>query len=774
MTTLPPNYRIGERVERTEDPQLLRGAGRYTDDVNEPGQAYAYVVRSPHAHGRLQGIDAERAKRMSGVLAIYTAADLAGYGPHKCALDFKQRDGTPMKRPVRKSLASGKVRFVGDPVACVVAESALQAKDAAEAVELDIEPLPEVTTASEAAAPGAPQLYDDVPRNVILDFLFGEPEKVAAAFASAAHVTKLKLRNTRVVVAAMEPRSAICKYDGDRCTLIAQGQGVYALRNQLADMLGVPQEKVRLITPNVGGSFGMKASIYPEYICLAHAARELNRPVKWTDERSGSFLSDQHGRDHEMTAELALDRDGRFLALRVTGFGNVGAYVGTVAPQPPSMNVVRNIVSVYRTPLLEVSTKVCVTNTTPVSAYRGAGRPEANYYMERLIDEAAREMGIDRLELRRRNHVRPAEVPYNAASGMTFDSGDFGKVFEKALQAGDVKNFDLRKAEAKKRGKLRGLGIGSYLEVTAPPNKEMGGVTFEGDGSVKLITGTLDYGQGHAAPFAQVLASRLGVPFESIRLVQGDSDELVFGAGTGGSRSMMMSGAAIAEASDLVIKKGKELASEALEAAPADIEVREGRFVVAGTDRSIGISELAGKHPKKLDVSHVTEVIPSAFPNGCHVCEVEIDPDTGVVEVVRYSSVNDFGTIVNPLLVEGQIHGGVVQGIGQCLMENAQYDAEGQLVTGSFMDYALPRAEDTPAAIGWQSHPVPATTNPLGVKGCGEAGCAGAMTSVMNAVVDALSAYGIRHLDMPASPARVWEAIKNARYGENRGQTPQT
>src|SRR5438309_2848527 len=534
MTTLPPNYRIGERVERTEDPQLLRGAGRYTDDVNEPGQAYAYVVRSPHAHGRLQGIDAERAKRMSGVLAIYTAADLAGYGPHKCALDFKQRDGTPMKRPVRKSLASDKVRFVGDPVACVVAETALQAKDAAEAVELDIEPLPAVATASEAAAPGAPQLYDDVPGNVQLDFLFGDPQQVAEAFAGAAHVTRLKLRNTRVVVAAMEPRSALCQYEDGRAALVAECQGVFAMRNQLADILGVKHESVRVLTPNVGGSFGMKGSIYPEYVCLAHAARELERPVKWTDERSGSFLSDQHGRDHEMTAELALDKGGRFLAVRVTGFGNVGAYLGTVAPQPPSMNVVRNVCSVYRIPLLEVSTKVMLTNTTPVSAYRGAGRPEANYYMERLIDEAAREMGIDRLELRRRNHIRPSEIPWKAASGMTFDSGDFPAVFEKAVKAAD--GFAQRKQESRARGRLRGLGIGSYLEVTAPPNKEMGGVHFEGDGSVALVTGTLDYGQGHAAPFAQVLSSRLGVPFESIRLVQGDSDELVFGAGTGGPR----------------------------------------------------------------------------------------------------------------------------------------------------------------------------------------------------------------------------------------------
>ena len=761
-------FGIGEPVQRTEDPSLLRGEGRYTDDLNEPGQAYAWMVRSAHAHGVLRKVDAEKAKGMPGVLAIYTAADLAAYGPHKCMLDFKQRDGSPMKRPIRRSLASGKVRFVGDPVACVVARSAVQAKDAAEAVELDIEPLPAVALASEAARPDAAQLYDDVPGNVALDFLFGEPEKVAEAFRNAFHISRLTLRNTRVVVAAMEPRAAIGTYEAasGRWTLVAPGQGVFAMRNQLADILGVPQDKVRLRSFHVGGSFGMKGSIYPEYVCLAHAARALARPVKWTDERSGSFLSDQHGRDHEMTAELALDQDGGFLAVRITGYGNVGAYLGTVAPQPPSMNVVRNVTSVYRIPLLEVSTKVMFTNTTPVSAYRGAGRPEANYYMERLIDTAAREMGIDRLELRRRNHVRPQEMPYKAASGMTYDSGDFGSVFEKALLAGDVKSFELRKAEAQKRGRLRGLGIGSYLEVTAPPNKEMGGVSFEGDGRVKLITGTLDYGQGHAAPFAQVLASRLGVPFESIRLAQGDSDELVFGAGTGGSRSMMMSGAAIAQASDLVIRKGKELAGEALEAAAADIEFREGRFVVAGTDRSIGISELAERNPKKLDVSHVTEVIPSAFPNGCHVCEVEIDPETGVVEVVRYSSVNDFGTIVNPLLVEGQIHGGVVQGIGQCLMENARYDAEGQLLTGSFMDYALPRAEDTPAAIGWQSHPVPATTNPLGVKGCGEAGCAGAMTSVMNAVVDALSAYGIRHLDMPASPPRVWEAIKN------RGQSP--
>jgi carbon-monoxide dehydrogenase large subunit len=702
---------------------------------------------------------------MPGVLAIYTAADLVAYGSHKSALDFKQRDGSPMKKPIRKSLASDKVRFVGDPVACVVAETYLQAKDAAEAVELDIEPLPAAAMASEAAKPGAPQIYDDVPGNVSCDFLWGEPEKVAPAFAGAAHVTRLSLRNTRVVVAAMEPRAGICSFDKStgKWTLSVPGQGVMGQKGQLVDMLGVTPDKVRIRTGHVGGSFGMKGSIYPEYLCLAHAARALGRPVKWTDERSGSFLSDQHGRDHEMTAELALSAEGKFLALRVTGYGNMGAYLATMGPQPPTMNVVRNVCSVYAIPLLEVSTKIVFTNTSPVGPYRGAGRPEANYYMERLIDTAAREMGIDRLELRRRNHIRPSEIPYKNTAQMTVDSGDFGTIFEKALEAGDVKNFPRRKQESKAKGKLRGLGIGSYLEVTAPPNKESGGIRFEGGKQITFLTGTLDYGQGHASPFAQVLASRLGVPFESIQLRQGDSDELVFGAGTGGSRSMMLSGAAIAQASDLVLKKGKALAAEELEAAEADIEFREGRFTVVGTDKSISLLELAKEQPGALDVSHVSDVIPSAFPNGCHVCEVEIDPETGQVDVVRYSSVNDFGTIVNPLLVEGQIHGGVIQGMGQCFMESTRYDETGQLLTGSFMDYAIPHFTDFPAPIEWKSHPVPATTNPLGVKGCGEAGCAGAMTSVMNAVVDALAEYGIKHFDMPASAPRVWEAIQKSK-----------
>jgi carbon-monoxide dehydrogenase large subunit len=751
---------IGEPVTRSEDPTLLRGQGRYTDDLNEPGQAYAYIVRSAHAHGLLKEIDFQQALEKPGVLAVYTGQDLEGYGTHKCQLDIPG-----LKKPARPSLPTDKVRYVGDPIACVVAETAAQAKDAAEAVTVDIEPLPAAALPSEAARPGAAQIYDDVPGNVAVDFHYGDKEKVAAAFARAAHVTKLQLRNTRVVVAAMEPRAAICKFEDGRFTLIAPGQGVTRMKQQLAEILGVPEAQVRMLTWNVGGSFGMKGLIYPEYVCLAHAARALGRPVKWTDERSGSFLSDQHGRDAEMTAELALDAEGRFLALRLSGYGNVGAYLMPVGPNPPTLNAVKNSPSVYRTPLLEVHTKAMFTNTSPVGPYRGAGRPEANYYMERLIDAAAGEMGIDRLELRRRNHIAPHEIPWKAPSGQVYDSGDFGNVFEKALAQSDMAGFLKRKEQSKARGKLRGLGVGSYLEATSPPGKEFGLVRFEGDGTVTLATGTLDQGQGHAAPFAQVLSARLGVPMARIRLVQGDSDVVTSGGGSGGSRSMMMSGAAIAEAADKVLRLARELASEHLETSPQDLEFHDGRFVVAGTDRAVALDELAQRHPGKLDVSHITEVIPSTYPNGCHVCEVEIDPDTGTVEIARYTSVNDFGVVVNPLLVEGQIHGGVMQGLGQALMEDARYDETGQLLTGSFMDYAMPRAGDMQASIGFHSHPVPATTNPLGVKGCGEAGCAGSLTSVMNAILDALKDAGVKHFDMPATPHRVWQAIHNSKSG---------
>ena len=678
-------FGVGQPVPRTEDPKLVRGEGRYTDDVSLQGQAYAVMVRSTHAHGLIRNIDTAEARAMPGVLGIYTGADLTGYGGLKCFPPLKNRDGTPMKKPPRPALPTDKVRFVGDPIACVVAETLAQAKDAAEAVVVDIEALPAVTKASEAAKPGAPQLYDDVPGNVALDYLYGEPDKVAEAFAKAAHVTRLDLLNNRLVVSAMEPRAAVAAYENDRFTMHVGCQGAFGMKGQLVEILGVPADKVHVLVGNVGGSFGMKAAPYPEYVCILHAARALGRPVKWTDERSGSFVSDSHGRDHERTAELAFDAEGRMLALRLTGYGNVGAYLGFVAPLMATLNAVKNVVSVYRVPAIEVSTKLMFTNTTLVTAYRGAGRPEGNYFMERLLDNAAREMGIDRLELRRRNQIKPKEIPYKHVSDQTYDSGDFPAVFKHAVELADWKGFNKRKREAKKRGKLRGLGVGSYLEVTAPPNKEMGGIRFEPDGTVTIITGTLDYGQGHATPFAQVLSERLGIPFERIRLLQGDSDQLIAGGGTGGSRSITASGTAIVEAAAKVVEQGKQIAAVALEASPADIEFARGQFVIAGTDRAIGVLELAEKlrngmqlpegAPRSLDVRHATEAIPSAFPNGCHVAEVEIDPDTGAVEVVKYTSANDFGTVINPMLVEGQMHGGLVQGIGQALMEQTLYDA---------------------------------------------------------------------------------------------------
>ncbi len=697
-------FAIGQPVSRKEDPALLRGEGRYTDDLNRPGQLYGVMVRSRMAHGELRSIDL----------------------------------------------------------------------DAAEAVFADIDPLPAVTTASAAAAPDAPLLHAEAPGNLCLDFHYGDSEKVATAFAAAAHVTALSIRNNRIVVCPMEPRSAIGEYDAgsDRLILRLGCQGVFGQRNLLSGVMGVPVEKLHILTGNVGGSFGMKASAYPEYICLLHAARILGHAVKWTDERSESFLSDSHGRDHEMTAELALASDGRFLALRVSGYGNLGAWLSNATTIPPTLNTVKNIIGVYATPLIEVSSRCMFTNTTPVGAYRGAGRPEGNYYMERLVETAAREIGIDALELRRRNHIRPGQMPYQAPSGMVYDSGDFPTVLEKALQEADWNGYPARQADSRSRGLIRGRGIGQYLEVTADAGNEMGGIRFEPDGSVTIITGTLDYGQGHASPFARVLCDRLGVPSERINLLQGDSDQLAAGGGTGGSRSIMQSGAAIVEASGIVIERGRQIAAHFLEAAVADIEFSHGRFSIAGTDSGIGIMALAERLrqieklpddvPMTLNVSHITKGVPSAFPNGCHVAEIELDPETGVVTVVSYATVNDFGVLVNPMLVEGQAHGGIVQGIGQALTEMMAYDEDGQLMTGSYMDYALPRASDIPG-LGFESHPVPARSNSLGVKGCGEAGCAGSLPAVMNAVVDALGEFGIRHIDMPATPQRIWDAIQAAR-----------
>ena len=765
-------FGVGQPVPRKEDPTLLRGEGRYTDDINLPGQAFAVMIRSKIAHGVLKGIDIQAARAMPGVLAVLTHADLdaAGFGPLKCEMNIPDRDGKPMKTPPRPSLAKGKVRYVGEAVACVVAETAVQAKDAAEAVELDIEELPAVTSPAEALAAGAPQIHDDAPGNLVLDFHYGNAEAVKKAFAAAAHVTRLEINSNRIVVNPMEPRSAIGFYENDRWVLRLGCQGVMGIRGGLArNVLNTTPDKVRVLTGNVGGSFGMKSQVYPEYGPLLLAAKRLGRPVKWTDERSESFLSDHHGRDHQRVAELALDKNGRFLAVRLSGTGNAGAYI--YPPMPATTNAVKNIIDVYATPAMEVNSKVVFTNTTPLAAYRGAGRPEGNYYMERLIDTAAREMGIDRAELRRRNHIAPQQMPYKAPSGMNYDSGEFTAILDKALHAADWDGFEKRRAESAARGKLRGRGIGQYLEVTGPPAKEYGGIRFEADGTVTMLSGTLDYGQGHASPFAQVLSEQTGIPFERLRLLQGDSDQLKVGGGTGGSKSALVASQAFLEAGDKLIEQGKQIAAHVMEASAADIEFNRGRFTIAGTDRSIGIMDLADKLrgglklpadlPQSLDVSHISDNPPFSFPNGCHVAEVEIDRETGVIEVERYFMVNDFGTVINPMLVAGQAHGGVVQGIGQALMEHAIFDEQGQPIAGTFMDYALPRAADAPD-FSIENHSVPCKTNRLGVKGCGEAGCAGALPSVMNAIVDALSAFGVTHIDMPVTPEKVWRILNDA------------
>jgi carbon-monoxide dehydrogenase large subunit len=772
-------FGIGQPVARSEDPTLLRGEGRYTDDVSRPGQAYAVMVRSRDAHGLIRSIDTTAAKAMPGVLAVYTAADLAGYGPLKCNLPLKSRDGSPIRYTPRPALAADKVRYVGDQVACVIAATLAQAKDAAEAVALDVEPLAAVTTPAEAVKPGAPLLFDAAPNNIALDYHYGDAEKVAEAFAKAKHVTRLNTSNQRMVVNAMEPRAAIGEFDpaAAKWTLYSASQGVVGMKTALMTILGAPADKVRVVTGQVGGSFGMKAAVYPEYICILHGARMLGRPVKWTDERSGSFVSDHHGRAQDMLIEIAFDENAHILAVRETGYGNMGGYLAQFGPLLTTVNQVKNLASLYRTPLLEVSVKCVFTNTVFVSAYRGAGRPEGNYYIERALDLAASELGIDRIELRKRNMLRKSDLPFKAASGMTYDCGDFPAVLKQALETADYAGFKRRKRESRKRGLLRGLGIGCYLEVTAGDGKELGSVHFEDDGGVTIIAGTMDFGMGHATTFAQILSERLGFPFERIRVVEGDSDIMSFGGGSGGSKSVMFAGTALVETAQMVIERGKQIASYVLEASASDIEFRAGRFVIAGTDHSIGLLELAGKlrgglklpdgMPTSLDVDHVgNDPVPSAFPNGCHIAEVEIDPETGHARVVKYLAVNDLGTVINPLLVEGQIQGGVVQGLGQALLEQAVYDNNGQLMTGSFMDYAMPRAHDAPM-IEVASHPVPTKSNPLGAKGCGEAGTSGGLPAVANAVIDALSEFGIRHLEMPMTPARIWQAIEDAKKRQN-------
>lgn len=775
--TSPGKFGIGQNVHRKEDPALLTGKGLYTDDLNLDGQLYAYVLRSPFAHGEIRTIDTAEAEAAPGVHLVVTGKDLeeAGYGAVPCAIPIKNHDGSDRLDTEWRALPTERVRYVGEAVAVVVADTLAQARDAAELIELDIDPLPAHVDPRKSLAEGAVEIWPGrIPGNRIAHWHGGDKDAVETAMKSAHHVTNMKITNNRLVVASLEPRAAVAEFNAEeeRYILHSCSQGVFGLRNNLAKhVLKVPPEKVQVRTYNVGGSFGMKIYVYPEYPPIIYAAKKLGRPVKWTDDRSGSFLSDLHGRDHYYDASLALDEDGRFTAIKVDVVGNAGAYLSMVGPIMSTINILKNVAGVYNIGSFFVNSQLGLTNTTPLGAYRGAGRPEGNYIIELLVDQAAKETGIDKLELRRRNMVPSEAMPFQSANGSVVDSGDFLGVFDQALEVADIAGFAERRAASEAAGKLRGLGISPYCEVTALPGDEMGGIRFEEDGTITIVTGTLDYGQGHAGAFAQVLVEKLGVPFDKVRLLQGDSDQLLAGGGTGGSRSIMSSGSALVSASEQVIEKGRQIAGHIFETAPADIEFSDGTFRVAGTDREIGIMELAEQAralpnapadlPTSLTVELVNNLPDSAYPNGCHICEVEIDRDTGSIQLDRYFMVNDFGVLVNPMLVEGQAQGGAVQGAGQVLMEGVVYDEDGQLLTGSFMDYAMPRASDMPD-LNFHSHPSPAKTNPLGVKGCGEAGTSGGLPAVACAVNDALSSAGAPRIELPATPEKIWRALNAA------------
>ncbi|MEL6963658.1 MAG: xanthine dehydrogenase family protein molybdopterin-binding subunit [Pseudomonadota bacterium] len=772
-------FGIGQPVSRKEDPRLVTGRGRYTDDIELPNQAYAVFLRSPVAHGLVSRLDVSEAKAGAGVLTVVTADDLegAGYGTFQNMLPLKSADGTPLFAPPRPIFANDRIRHIGEILAMVVAESEAAAKDALERIVLDVTRLPVVADIEAALAEDAPEVHPGH-ANRCLDWRAGDAQAVAAAFDKAAHISRVRLENNRVVVASLETRAALATYDPDtdRYILYTGCQGAFGLRQGLASLLNVEAAQVHVLTDDVGGSFGMKAAPYPEYVPMLHAAKAIGRPIKWRDMRSEAFMSDHQGRATVIEGELALDAAGQFLAIRVRHIADMGAYLTAFGPAMPSANMLKNLPSLYRTAALAIQTECVFTNSVVIGPYRGAGRPEANYVMERLIDQAARETGRDPADLRRRNLIPKDAMPYRALSGLDYDSGDFETVLDKGLDLADWRGFEARRRESEGRGRIRGRGLACYLEVTAPPRDEMGGIRFEDNGRVTLITGTLDYGQGHATAFAQVVAQQLGIPFELIDLVQGDSDQLLAGGGTGGSRSIMASGKAFVEASAHVVEQGRALAAHRFEAAVDDLVFAispsgQGVFRIKGTDREISLLDLADVSAAPntrpdglesgLDVALVAEAPPSAFPNGCHIAEVEIDPETGMVTLDRYAALDDFGTLVNPMLVEGQVHGGVVQGIGQAMLERTVYDDNGQLLTGSFMDYAMPRANDVPT-IDVSFHPVPATSNPLGAKGCGEAGVTGALPAIMNAISDALTSAGARPVDMPATPERIWQALNDA------------
>jgi len=781
---------IGAPLRRKEDRRFLTGKGHYTDDINRPGQTYAYFLRSPHAHARIRGIDKTAAEAAPGVLAVLTGEDLAadGIGGLICGWMIHSKDGSPMKAGPHPALAQGKVRYVGDHVAVVIAETLNQAKDAAELIEVDYEVLPAIVSTAEARTSPV-RVHDDIPANTVFEWELGNKAETEAAFSRAHHVTRIDLVNNRLIPNAIEPRAAVGEYDSgmDTFTLYTTSQNPHVARLVLSAFVGLaPEHKLRVIAPDVGGGFGSKIFIYAEETVCAWAAKKVGRPVKWTAERSEAFLADAHGRDHVTHAELALDQDGRILGMRVHTTANLGAYLSTFSSCVPTYLYAPLLSGQYAIPAIYAEVDGVYTNTAPVDAYRGAGRPEATYVVERLVETAARELGMDPAELRRRNFIRPDQYPYQTPVIMTYDCGNYEASLSEALRLVDYENYPRRKAESEARGRLRGIGFSCYIEACGlAPSAAVGSlgagvglwesakIRFNPTGNVLVYTGSHSHGQGHETTFAQLIASQLGVPTEQVEVIHGDTEKTPFGMGTYGSRSLAVGGSALYKAAEKIIAKGRKIAAHLMEAAEADIEFKDGKFTVAGTDRSKTIQEIAfaayvphnfpaGVEPG-LEESAFYDPLNFTFPAGCQICEVEVDPDTGVVEIVNFVAVDDFGKIINPMIVEGQVHGGIAQGIGQALLENCVYDPEsGQLLTGSFMDYSMPRAHDLPSfKVGMTITENP--SNPLGVKGCGEAGAIAAPAAVMNAVTDAI---GVNDLQMPASPERVWQALQRGRMAQ--------
>ena len=768
-------FGMGQPVRRVEDKRFITGTGRYTDDIALPNQAYGIVLRSPHAHARIARIDTTKAKRSPGVLGVFTVADLKAdkLGTMPCPVDLPPRPGTTMHKPARPILADGRVRFVGDGVAFVVAESLAAARDAAELIEIDYQGLPAIADTAGALATGAPLVWDDAPNNLCFDWEIGDAAKTEAAFQRADRVVHLTLVQNRLVSNAMEPRNALGDWDGKRSTLYASCQGAHHLRDTLAnEILHIDPATLRTVTPDVGGGFGTKIFIYPEHPLVVWAAKKLGRPVRWTGERADSFLADAHGRDNVIEAALALDKSGRFLALRIDNIANLGAYLSQFGPFIPTLAGAHMMTGVYRFEAAYVRVRGVFTNTAPVDAYRGAGRPEAAYVIERMVDAAARALGVDAAEVRRKNFIRPEDMPHTTALGTVYDSGKFQQNLDDAIRQAKLSELPVRRAAAKARGKLRGVGHATYIESCGGGDpQEPAWVDVAADGKVTVRVGNQNNGQGHQTAYSQLVADRLGIDdLSRIEVVQGDTDLVPSGSFTGGSRALPVNGVAVDKATERLIEKGKKLAAHYLETAAADIEFADATFTVAGTDRRISLAEVAKRAATDVPsgeqpgLGGTDSFLPAAFtyPNGCHLAEVEIDVDTGRIDIVDYIVVDDFGTIVNPLLLAGQVHGGIAQGVGQALLESCVYEADsGQLVTGSLMDYCMPRADDLPG-IAFRTNVVPCTANPLGVKGAGEAGAIGAPPAVVNAVLDALAECGVTHLDMPLTPEKVWRAIRGA------------